>query len=321
MMRYDTYSLPARAKVGFWNDVISDVFTPLEIRARKLDEFDAEISAFRLGKCGFGNPVSLPARVERTPAHIARSRIQKYFLHLQLQGRLAVSQDGRECVLDPGDMVMCDSAAPYCLEHSDKCSTLVLSIGAADLKKRLPAPGEMLGVRLPGDRGLMATTSLMMRSLWEQGRAGCIPEDAADSLCENLLDMFATSCVAAGVGLIADSAVAVGRRLHIRRYIETNLRNPEMSARSIAAAFGISPRYLHLMFAAEAETVSNYLLRRRLEETARQLADPAWSRRTITEVAFSWGFNNATHFARVFKERFGCSPREYRAEARPPLVA
>lgn len=321
MMRYETHSLPARAKVGYWNDVISDVFTPMETKPEHPDHFDAEVSVLPFGKCWLANAVSLPAHVRRTTAHIARSRTQQYFLHLQLLGRLSVSQDGRECVLDPGDMVMCDSASPYALDYAEPCSTLVLSIGAAELKKRLPAPAEMLGVKLAGDKGLMATTSLMMRSLWEQGRAGLIPEEATANISENLLDMFATSCVTGGVGLIADSAVAVGRRLHIRRYIEANLRDPELSARSIAAAFGISPRYLHLMFAAEEETVSNYLLRRRLEETARQLVDPAWTRRTITELAFGWGFNNATHFARVFKERFGCSPRDYRAQTKVQLAS
>jgi AraC-like DNA-binding protein len=237
-------------------------------------------------------------------------------------GQVAVRQDGRECLAEPGDMVLVDSTAPYTLDHSDPCNLLVLAIEAGELKKRIPAPAEMIGMKLAGDRGLTATASVTMRSLWEQAKAGLIPDEAGECVCNNLLDLFATCCVAAGVGvgLIADSAVTVGRRLHIRRYIEANLRDPELSARSIAAAFGISPRYLHIIFSGEDETVSNYVLRRRLEETAKQLIDPAWRRRTITELAFGWGFNNATHFARVFKEKMGCSPREYRARVAAPLA-
>jgi len=321
MMRYGTHALPRHAKLPYWNDAIADVFTPLETRPVDVDSFDAEVSAIQLGKLWLANPIAAPAQVRRTASHIARSREQQYFLHMQLQGQLSVAQDGRECVLDLGEMVMCDSASPYTLEYADPCSTLVLIIGAADLKKRLPAPAEMLGVKLSGRHGLTATTSLMMRSIWEQGQAGLLPPDAAASISESLLDVFATSCVAAGVGLIANSAVSVGRRLHIRRYIEVHLRDPDLSARSIAAAFGISPRYLHIIFSGEDETVSNYVLRRRLEETARQLADAAWRRRTITEVAFGWGFNNATHFARVFKDRFGRSPRDYRASAMEDAAA
>jgi AraC-like DNA-binding protein len=36
--------------------------------------------------------------------------------------------------------------------------------------------------------------------------------------------------------------------------------------------------------------------------------------RTITEIAFGWGFSDAAHFSRIFRARFGCAPRELRAE-------
>lgn len=323
MLRYETHNLPPRAKLAYWNDVFSDFLMPLETRAPSPDHFDAEVSLIGLGKCRMGNIVSPPSHVERSARHVARSRQPRYFLHVPIQGRVMVRQDGRECLVEVGDMVVVDSTAPYTLDHCDPCEMLVLSMEAGELKKRIPAPAEMLGVKLAGDRGLTATASVTMRSLWDQAKAGLVPDEAAECICGNLLDLFATSCVTAGlgVGLIADSAVTVGRRMHIRRYIEVNLRDPELSARSIAAAFGISARYLHIIFSGEGETVSNYVLRRRLEETAKQLIDPAWRRRTITELAFGWGFNNATHFARVFKEKVGCSPREYRVRTAQPLAA
>jgi AraC-like DNA-binding protein len=62
------------------------------------------------------------------------------------------------------------------------------------------------------------------------------------------------------------------------------------------------------------ETVSAYVLRRRLEECARQMADPRWRGHSISEIAFAWGFNSASHFTRCFRERYGRSPRDYRRE-------
>ena len=58
--------------------------------------------------------------------------------------------------------------------------------------------------------------------------------------------------------------------------------------------------------------MGGYILRRRLEECARQMANPAWGVHTLTEIAFAWGFNSAAHFTRTFHERFGMPPREYR---------
>jgi AraC-like DNA-binding protein len=40
--------------------------------------------------------------------------------------------------------------------------------------------------------------------------------------------------------------------------------------------------------------------------------------RTVTAIAFDHGFNSPTHFGRVFRARYGMTPREYRRHARAP---
>ena len=42
------------------------------------------------------------------------------------------------------------------------------------------------------------------------------------------------------------------------------------------------------------------------------LADGAWSRRTITEIALRWGFEDAAHFSRRFTRKFGMNPKDFR---------
>ena len=37
--------------------------------------------------------------------------------------------------------------------------------------------------------------------------------------------------------------------------------------------------------------------------------------RTLTEIAYSWGFSDFSHFSRCYKEKFGCSPKHDRAAA------
>jgi len=34
--------------------------------------------------------------------------------------------------------------------------------------------------------------------------------------------------------------------------------------------------------------------------------------RHVSEIAFAWGFNDLSHFGRVFREHFGMSPRDFR---------
>jgi len=228
---------------------------------------------------------------------------------------LGVSQEGRQVWLDHGDIVICDNALPYSIEHDEPCSFLLLTIPFDQMKQHLPTPDQIVGRIFSGNQGFSQTMSLMLKSLWAQAPAGFSAE-IGNRLAAHLLDMLTTTWMSiAGVD-VEDTAAAASRRIQICRHIEANLRDPDLNARSIAAAFRISTRYLHMVFSARGETVSGYILRRRLEQCAKQFADPLWAKRTITEIAFGWGFNNATHFARVFRNLYNVSPRDYRSSGR-----
>jgi AraC-like DNA-binding protein len=75
----------------------------------------------------------------------------------------------------------------------------------------------------------------------------------------------------------------------------------------------MTPGYLHRLFSSESETVSRYILRRRLEECSRALRDPVQSRKSVTMIAFEHGFSSLPHFCRVFRERFALTPTDFRA--------
>ena len=310
MQTYSTHGLPASAKVSYWNDITTDLFAPLEIRPTTGD-FDAEVSCLQTGRLRLANITSRAATVKRLKTHAAKADEHRYFLHLQMRGQLLIRQEGHDALMEEGDLVLSDSTLPYTLSYTDPCNTLVLIVTADELRRHLPSPEEVIGLKLSGTKGLSHTTGVMLKSLWEQAEEN-LPAELGSRMADSLLDVFATSVSAARGITVADAAIVGARRVQIKRYIEANLRDPELSVRSVASAFGISPRYLHILFANERETVSSYILRRRLEECGKQLTDALWRKRTITEIAFGWGFNNATHFARVFRDQYGTSPRDYR---------
>lgn len=312
MLNYSTQSQPSHAKVSYWNEAMSEVFSPLETRPLQSGPFEASAAAAPLGRLLMVQIDSTPARIIRTRQHVANCRAQKFFLHLQVEGRLRLCQDNKEALLKEGDLALSDCSLPYTLDYDDHCKTMVLVMSADDLKQHLPNPDEVVGVRLAGTRGLAHTTSVMLSSLWTQARDR-LPHEVGLRVSESVLDVFAAAWLTEYGVKVADSAVSGSRRVQIKRYIDARLRDPELSARTVAAAFRITPRYLHMLFAKEGETVSNYILRRRLEQCVKQLADPLWSKRTITEIAFGWGFNNATHFGRVFRHHYEMTPSDYRS--------
>lgn len=131
------------------------------------------------------------------------------------------------------------------------------------------------------------------------------------------LDRAVTGMVWAALREQLETPAALGHQqrqcARIKRYIESQLDDPELSVNSIAHGCGMSVRSIHRAFASDpAGSASNYIWLRRLNHCAATLRDPGQAQRPITEVCFSWGFKSTSHFSRLFKERFGVPPREYR---------
>src|SRR6516162_8990678 len=89
-------------------------------------------------------------------------------------------------------------------------------------------------------------------------------------------------------------------------FIDDHLRDPDLSIDQISMALGCSKRYLHMLFSNRGLTVSEYIWRARLLNCRQDLETQG--NKTITDVAFSWGFSSSSHFSRVFRKYFGIVP-------------
>jgi AraC-like DNA-binding protein len=78
---------------------------------------------------------------------------------------------------------------------------------------------------------------------------------------------------------------------------------------------GISLRYLHRLFEDVGDSVGRLILAQRRDRCRDALANPPYARRSVSEIAFACGFNDAAHFSRSFKARLGMSPRDARVGA------
>ena len=86
-------------------------------------------------------------------------------------------------------------------------------------------------------------------------------------------------------------------------FIREHLRDPDLSIDQISAALSCTKRYLHMLFSDRGTTISDYIRNARLQNCRQELETQAG--KTITDVAFSWGFSSSSHFSRVFREYFG----------------
>ncbi|GAY11523.1 helix-turn-helix domain-containing protein [Pseudonocardia sp. N23] len=103
-------------------------------------------------------------------------------------------------------------------------------------------------------------------------------------------------------------------RARVRRYVRANLPDPGLGPETIAKVLAISVRTLHSAFEDTGESVAALVRRSRLARCREDLEEPTAG--TVTEIAFRWGFSDATHFSHVFKREYGISPRDVRRAAR-----
>ena len=66
-----------------------------------------------------------------------------------------------------------------------------------------------------------------------------------------------------------------------------------------------------MLFASTGTTVSRYILGQRLALCREALENTSLRDYSITQIAFSYGFNDAAHFSRKFKEYYGISPNSH----------
>jgi AraC family transcriptional regulator, positive regulator of tynA and feaB len=246
------------------------------------------------------------------PAASADSRLGYVFLLIG-DGRITLTQFGRTCTLGSGDIALCDAAAPHSCVVDEDARLVLVHVPEAEIKAHLPSPGRYCSRQMAGDTGLAAAAGAVIHGVCTQLRAGLpvtIRERVARHLLETISIGYASAFDHGGIEL----TVVGARREMAHRHIEQHLRDPDLSPASIARDLKISARYLRLIFSSgsEHESISAYILRRRLEQCARQMIDPLWRGRTISEIAFAWGFNSAPHFSRRFREQHGESPRQFR---------
>jgi AraC family transcriptional regulator, positive regulator of tynA and feaB len=253
------------------------------------------------------------ARVHRTAQHVARTREAVFTLDVQLRGESIVRQAGREAHLRPGDFVLTDSTRPYSVTFEQPVVMRLMRVPAKILRRYVGCPEDLVGVRVDGREGPGRVSSRLVRTLWktEADAASMLPS-MSQHIERATLELLASAY--AQFSRTVQSSLATLHRMQIVEAIEASLEDPGLTPAKVAESLRISARYLHRLFSTDGETVSRYILRRRLENCAVQLKDPRHDRRQVGDIAFGAGFSTSSHFCRTFRDHFGLSPGEYREQ-------
>lgn len=311
MLTTDTVT-PAQ-RLAYWTDMICDTYVQLECDAPRGSGFAGSIHSQSMPGLDLSVVTSGAQKVLRTPRQIASSSDDCFLVSIQTRGQGRLHQDGRDALLSPGDFALYDSTRAYALRFEGDFQQIVLKLPGEQLRSMVRDTDKLTATTVSGRAGAGHLMIGMIQTLWadidtlQPASAVAVASGVLNILVAGLQTLPASNCP----GL---SSLATYHLARTKRLIDARLRDPSLSMGDVARELGLSVGHIHRLFKNEATSPAQYIWSRRLDACSRDLLDPRRAGHSISEIAFSWGFNDAAHFSRVFRDRFDCSPREWRQQ-------
>ena len=284
--RYDFDLAPKRESV--WGGV----------QRRRLNEWDIAMIATDM------------ERAVKTEKAVKQDQSDDFFLILQQYGTACMRQNGKEVLLNPGDLVFIDSSKP---------SEFIFS-GQRSMQISLHLPRLHLDERF--GKALVGGKSLSGRSLTSQAVHAMLkkicsdPEETGDAdlrrdVLFGLLGLFLEESGAAqGRSETTPDCIVFERANAV---IARDFRDGHLSSERIAQHINVSLRSLQRAFSDHDMTVTQAILSARLAYAQNLISNRQEFRHltTISSIAFDAGFSDVSYFNRRFREAYGCAPSAF----------
>jgi AraC-like DNA-binding protein len=242
-----------------------------------------------------------PGETEHAPA----ANSHAVLLTLQGYGISILKQNDRAARIAPGQMCLCDADQSYIVQNPASSQRIALLVPRDRFDRRIDLSQVTLRTLQSGgsSRVLSATLASLMDELT------VVDGTRASVWADCVIQMLQLAIREEAVAIPwASERVTLGER--IRAYVKENLRDPQLSIDALATALGRSKSALHR--AVRPDSIHDLIWNDRLQWGRRDLLNPTLQHQSITSIALSWGFRDASHFCHAFKRQFGQSPREAR---------
>ena len=310
MLNFTTGALPTRGRAEEYSRVLAHYYTALEpdrivaAEIRENEVLNASSIGFDMGK--------LSCSVHRcnSPLHrysMRRCSVQTgYSLQYIKEGPLTIVSDDNELHVQPGDLVFIRPLR--ILEYhapAGGSKTIGVHIPLRALKPITYGREIAVDQVFPGNAGIGACVAALIETI-----VNCSSQLTSS---DRLALQISLSEVMVQLGTSAmGPSVRAGVLQNLKAIATASLEDPELAPVEVAKSAGVSLRTLHRAFQESGQTFAAWVSEQRLERCHMELTDRSSLRRSITEVAFRWGFSELSTFDRNFRRRYGVSPREIR---------
>lgn len=277
-----------------WRRRIGDRFAMPPLDPRTRSRFHARMDAVRLHDVIY-NTIDLDSGLRTTGFATKQDLVRVWIVR---RGAWAHGDaHGDEHRVTAGRLLVCGGPMAYfSAEPGTRTDLLVLPATALGSRWRA-ASGAVSQAEV---RVLLAHAGMVRESAGDLRPAGQLA--ARDTLVE-----LVRAVTAGGVDPV-EPLFAPPLARAARELADQVLTHPGLSAALLARSLNVSVRTLQRAFAAEGESVAGWLRGRRLDAARDALTGGGLS---ISEASARWQFTDASHFTRLFRHRYGATPREF----------
>lgn len=310
MISLTTDDIRAEERVEFWADLVSRHVTPMQIEPDRAHPLHGRIEARAIGDFGVARVAGAGVRALHTRSHVARAVAHVHAACVHVSGEATLVRGGQRIVLKPGDVFITDSRDAFTFDLRRPWQQLVVTMPTCWLDGRVARPEALAGAVLrdqPLGR-LWAShlaTGFALADQLSPAAGALLARQSADLLGQLLDESHADRSTPSDAARAAILASA-------RHVIALRFAEPELAPADIARHVGVSARTLARAFASDGEKIMRRVFDERVRKAARLLTAPEAAQRTISQIAFACGFNDLSHFGRVFAARMQMTPSAWR---------
>ncbi|WP_165837609.1 AraC family transcriptional regulator [Zavarzinia aquatilis] len=306
----------ARGQMEPWQDAVSNVLFPVDIASDQPSDFNGRLRSWDFGDVSISYIASGPVAYRRERHHVAADEEEILLLSFATRSEFAYSQDGLDLVCRRNQCLVERSHRPSIFTQADAVNEMwVMRVPLRTVKARLRAIDLVPALVIDAGQGAGGLLHDMARLA--PHRVATARDNVRTTVGRTLIDLLVVALEDQVRSF--DQRQSSVRQAHLARieaHIRRHLSDPGLSATGIAAACGISVRYLHDLFAEEGgPSLFQWVRERRLEAARAQLEEPGRGD-AIADIALRWGFGDQAQFSRHFRRHFGVTPREHRTAAR-----
>jgi AraC-like DNA-binding protein len=225
-------------------------------------------------------------------------------------GNIFVKHHGRDLQLDCGDATLLHSRTTGDVGSPGQFSYMPVLIPHAELAARVVRFDEAIARRIPRQSEALRLLRGYIRAL-KNGRFG---REGRLTLRKHLVDLAALAITSHGAFGESNLSAVVSARLRIvLDHIASHCSDPELSLSKVAQSLQISTRYLQRLLKTSETSFTAHVAELRLKHAFMLLAAQDPSDVRICDIALRAGFSDISHFNRLFRSRFGDTPKGVRA--------